>query len=468
MSLRDFFDAVHRFDFSAAEKIAEGFGSVKRDILLSYVDIWRGENRRGLDLANSGKLCPDLPYRQLSYLSKAYHQYFLGQVKGFYEELGRAESYFGILKDHLLGIYFHLKGLMFRLRGDLSGARVYYEKALSVREGCEDHFGEGVTYNNLAFLSLAAGHIKEAVKHIEKSRDCFSLIGNDVMLAFSDANRAIMEYHLGNFDLAESLLRCSLEKYLRLDAPKIYIVDAKKTLAKVLFARGQKSEGVSILTEAIAEYSGEQNSPVYVDLLTELIQMKLRAGMDTEDSLEMLDRIELSDLSSVLKKQSVRVQLLSRGSLIEKVKGLLLAENLLKELPNVEEGFDIRLNFLLTAIETRLEVLGVDYDRKSIATLHKEIDMLYSIGKREGSSRYMVSALIYRALLHLILGETMRADELFKEARSLASSSGNEVLIKQVDEKFSEIHTIPSERLNTKEITSYIKRVNEILNKEFN
>ncbi len=468
LSLQDYFNSINRFDLVEAEEHANFFGDPERNILLSFIDFLRGNNLRGLERAKAGRESRDMLFRGLSYLYSGYHYYFLGQINRFFEEVSRAERFVDSFNEYAMGLYNHLKGLVARVRGDTIDAKIFYKRALSIRKEIGDYWGAGITLTNLAFMSLAGGKIQDALDLNLEARRLFEEAGSLVMIAFSDANRAIMELHLGNFDVADHLLRSSLKLYEEADAPAIYELSAKKTYAQVFFQKGRREDAISLLEEALNTYNGEKDSPIFIDLLTELVHLKIRDGRNVQKEWDLLIQIEPRDPSSRYKKLTVQAEIFSQGSLIEKVKGLLLAEDALKDLPNLEEGLDIQMNLLQVSIETRLELLGYDLDRKSIEVLEMEIDKLSSFGEREGALRYKVSGKMYKALIHHILGESLVAERYIQEALELAMKGENKALMDQVEEKVSHVKDTITEAPKSKfgEIIEYIRHVNEIIRED--
>ncbi len=468
MSLESYFDAINRFDFDDARHIASLYGGFEEQVLLSFIDFLEGDNLGGLKRLQVVNSSVDPFFRGFSYLCMAYHHYFLGDMNRFEEDLTRAESFIDDMRGHILGLYYHLKGLNARVRGDILNAKKFYDLALEVREGIGDYWGAGVTLNNLAFLNLSEGQIQVALSLNFKGRQMFEKAGNLAFIGFSDANRAIIELQLGNFDVAEQLLEGALKMYEESGAPAIYTISAKKTYAQVLFEKGFHSEAISLLEASLLNYGGSKVSPSYIDLLTELIRMKLRSGDGVERELEVLERVHPLDPSSAYKKLSVRVEVLRRGSLIDKVRGLLLAEDALGNFPNISEGYEIRLNLLEVAIETRLELLAFELDRKSIEVLEREIEELRELGERENSLRFKVESRLYNALIHYAIGENLIAEKHIEEAIDLAIKEKNEILMKQVESKASSVKRSLRGKEESKltEIIDYLKQVSQVIQRD--
>lgn len=118
------------------------------------------------------------------------------------------------------------------------------------------------TYLSAAKIYYYAGKEKLAIKYIQKANESSFELDSEIELAGSKAILASLEYELGNYDKAETLILWSIN-VLNNNFKLIKLMRTKRTLAKIKFAIKQNAEALKLMNEIIEQ---AKHLSQYIDL----------------------------------------------------------------------------------------------------------------------------------------------------------------------------------------------------------
>lgn len=137
--------------------------------------------------------------------------------------------------------FYHNAGLLFRRSGDYQKAKAFYKRALHFAGALNNRRFEGLTNNCMAFCSLAAGELNQAIFYSNSSIEIFSQLKDIGLKAECLDTKALILFKLQNFQDALNTIISAIA-YFREGESYLKFAEALWNKIEILYALRKKTE----------------------------------------------------------------------------------------------------------------------------------------------------------------------------------------------------------------------------------